>query len=77
MVSRLVLSLRKAADQKIDVTDFISEQLSFNPNPRLPVHTHTQLEFAHFLHSRTSVSSEARYDQTVIWILQRVLLLSF
>ncbi|KAF9790362.1 hypothetical protein BJ322DRAFT_1104022 [Thelephora terrestris] len=59
MVSRLVLSLRKSADRTIDVTDFISAQLSFGPNPELPIHM-SRTESSFSPKSETSVSTDAR-----------------
>jgi len=58
MVSRLVLSLRESADRTFDVSEFISENLSFSPNPELPVHSQCQ---SSYLPTRgRSVSSDPR-----------------
>ena len=66
MVSRLVLSLRKSADRTIDVTKFISDELSFGSNPGLPLHGQSQAESYFIPESETSVPSDARYCQYLI-----------
>ena len=66
MVSRLVLSLRKSADRTINVTEFISEELSFGSNPGLPLHTQSQIESSFSPKRRSSVSYDARYCQSIV-----------
>lgn len=46
MVSRLVISLRKAADRRVNVSKQVSENIAFGPNPELAVHTQTHFDFA-------------------------------
>jgi len=60
MVSRLVLSLREAAEPRVNVLDCTVEDLSFASRPELAASTQTRVELPGF-HSRgVDVSSNGR-----------------
>lgn len=49
MVSRLVLSLRKAADRTVNISEWISENISFGLNPELAARTQIHVELSDFI----------------------------
>lgn len=59
MISRLVLSLRKAGDPKVNVSELISGELSFSSGYELPTYTLSQVELPRPLASGPLVSSDA------------------